>query len=159
LQVSPRFYLWADALCLLTWHFSSTIPEFNYTKLSAIRYLAGILELPAFWEKGINVQKRFSDILTVLCHTIFNPIQDTGKSEADVDVDLNGDSPPWMSALRDATDNLASATFDGLLRLYERDRLITKHCRPSSSVGAFKFLYSVNIYILSLDCFVSPDRK
>jgi hypothetical protein len=114
---------------LLTCHFLSTIPEFNYTKLSAIRHLAGILELPAFWEKGVNVQKRFSDILAVLCYTIFNLIQDTGKSEADVDVDSNGDFPPWMSAARDAADNLASATFNGLLRLHERDLLVSP-CPP-----------------------------
>jgi hypothetical protein len=89
----------------------------------------GILELPTFWEKGVYFQKRFSDILTVLCHTVFKLIQDTGESEADVDVDLHGDSPPWMSAARDGADSLTSATFDGLLRLYESDRLICP-CPP-----------------------------
>ncbi|KAF8800987.1 hypothetical protein BYT27DRAFT_7148106 [Phlegmacium glaucopus] len=104
----------------------SSIPEFNYTKLSAIRYLAGILELPTFWEKGSNVQQRFSDVLIALCRTIFELIQDT-KSEADEDVDLNGDSPLWLSAARNAADILASATFDGLLRLHRLDRIISPH--------------------------------
>lgn len=83
-----------------------TISEFDYTKLSGIRHLASILELPTFWEKGGQMFRNdFLNILTVLlCHTIFELIQDTGgSSEADVDVngwfhDREGPNPSVSSS-------------------------------------------------------------
>lgn len=133
-------------LYFLIWHSLSSIPEFNYTKLSAVRYLAGILERPTFWEKGVDIRKRFDDILIVLCRTILELIQDTEKSKADVDVDLNGDSPLWMSTARDAADILVSATFDGLLRLHHLDRLVFD-CPPQLPKIVFLLQRWVHSYI------------
>lgn len=69
----------------------------------------------------MNDQKRFSDIIIVLCQTILQLIQDTEQS-ADVDIDIRGDFPLWMPAARDAADIFADATFDGLLRLHSLGR-------------------------------------
>jgi len=86
------------------------------------------LELPTFWDKGVNDQKRFSEIIIALCESILQLIQDTEESEADIDIDLC-DSPLWMQAARDAADFLAAATFAGLLRLHRFNR-VPSPCPP-----------------------------
>lgn len=101
----------------------SSSSEFNYSKLSAIRYFAGILELPSFWTKEIDDRKRLPDILAVLCKTMLQLIHDTApqKSVVDIGNDSPGDSPIWMDAARNAVDMIVSATFNGLLRPRDRD--------------------------------------
>jgi len=92
----------------------------NTEKLSAIRCLAGILELPKIWrlktEEGVDIGKRLFGFLSHLCETIFQLIRDTepsgsGDSEDDP-------SPLWTSA-RSAVDILAFATFGGFFQLHD----------------------------------------
>ena len=77
----------------------------------------------------MNDQKRFAEIMIALCQSILKLLQDTERSEADVDIDLRGDCPLWMPAARDAADVLAAATLDGLLRLHRLDR-VPSPCPP-----------------------------
>jgi len=100
-----------------------TIPEFNFSKLCAIHYLTGILELPSFWLKGANTPKRLFHILSSLCAIILQLIQDTEI----VDVNVTPENEPfWMSAARNAVDIFAGATLEGLLHLYRRN-LLTRY--------------------------------
>jgi len=104
---------------VLTGPLYSTDSPLNTEKLCAIRYLAGILELPKFWrlktEERIDIEKRLFGFLSRLCETNFQLIRDTepsgsGHSEDDP-------SPLWTSA-RSAVDILAFTTFSGFLQLH-----------------------------------------
>lgn len=88
-------------------------PGFESSRLCAIRYLAGILELPRFWSGGNTHPERFFDILSNLCNTLLRLIQDTEGNLADGALD----SSSSMSAARQVVDILSCVTFDGLLRL------------------------------------------
>ncbi|KAJ7510599.1 hypothetical protein B0H11DRAFT_1029894, partial [Mycena galericulata] len=94
-------------------------PEFRLSRLCAIRYLAGILELPSFWGHfpsntgAKRERKRFLDVLSDLCSTILGLIQDTEGNWVDITVD----SSPSMVAGRSAVEILSCSMLNGLLRL------------------------------------------
>jgi hypothetical protein len=88
-------------------------PDFGFPRLCAIRYLAGILELPKFWEMGSTEPKRVSAVFSELCTTILLLIVDTGES-AD---QPSFTSSPSMTAAREAADILSRATFRALLNM------------------------------------------
>ncbi|KAF7355821.1 hypothetical protein MVEN_00910300 [Mycena venus] len=94
-------------------------PEFHLSRLCAIRYLAGILELPSFWGRFSSnastkrERKRFLDVLSELCSTILGLIQDTEGNGADMSVDFS----PSTIAGRSAVDILSYSMLNGLLRL------------------------------------------
>jgi len=93
--------------------------QLDHQKVCAIRYLAGILELPKSWrlktEEGVDAGKRLFGFLSRLCEAILHLIQDTVPNGAE-----NEPSPHFTSA-RDAIDILACATFTGFIRLHEGD--------------------------------------
>jgi len=98
----------------------------DFQKVCAIRYLAGVLELPKFWklktEEG-NIGERLFGFLSLLCDTIFQLIRDTKPSGKD---DSEDESPLWTSA-RFSVDILAFVTFGGFLQLHNlREEL--PHC-------------------------------
>ncbi|KAF7333034.1 hypothetical protein MVEN_02409800 [Mycena venus] len=107
-------------------------PEFHLSRLCAIRYLAGILELPGFWgrfpsKSGVKRdRKRFLDVLSELCNTILQLLEDTGGDATDMSVD----SSPSMDAGRMAVEVLSCSVLNGLLRLHNLNNLPRR--RPSS---------------------------
>ncbi|KAJ7467202.1 hypothetical protein FB451DRAFT_1561079 [Mycena latifolia] len=98
-------------------------PEFDPPRLCAIRYLAGILELRSFWLQGKDNPTRLYDILSEICETTLQLIQDT---EIDV-AHENYSLIPWLSAACHALDVLACTALDGLLLL---DSLNCLPCCP-----------------------------
>jgi len=90
--------------------------QLDHQKLCAIRYLAGVLELPKFWSlktEGADTGKRLFDFLSRLCKGILRLIQDTEPNGAE-------DEPsPHLTSARDAVDTLACATFSGFIWLHE----------------------------------------
>ncbi|KAJ6510330.1 hypothetical protein C8R45DRAFT_963762 [Mycena sanguinolenta] len=88
-------------------------PDFDFPRISAIRYLAGILELPMFWDKGSTELDRVSAIFSELCRTIHQLLDDTK-------IDVNQTSfasSPSMAAACEAVDILCRATFKALLNI------------------------------------------
>jgi len=109
----------SDVLRVLMGRLYSVDSLLNTEKLCAIRYLAGILELPKFWrlkiEEGIDIGKRLFGFLSRLCETIFQLIRDTEPSGSGHSED---DPPPLWTSARSAVDILAFATFSGFLQLH-----------------------------------------
>ncbi|KAJ7432694.1 hypothetical protein FB451DRAFT_1111353 [Mycena latifolia] len=95
-------------------------PGFDSSRICAIRYLGGILVLPSFWENRAPDEARFFAVLSDVCHTVFQLINDTGEEVADTSVDTppaSVDMSPETSAAREAVDILCTATLNGLLFL------------------------------------------
>ncbi|KAF7361185.1 hypothetical protein MSAN_01150400 [Mycena sanguinolenta] len=88
-------------------------PDFDFPRICAIRYLAGILELPTFWENGSTEPGRVSAIFSELCRTIIDLLNDTGR-HAD---QTSFTSSLSMTAAREAVDILSYATFKALLNI------------------------------------------
>ncbi|KAF7351847.1 WD-REPEATS-REGION domain-containing protein [Mycena venus] len=107
-------------------------PEFHLSRLCAIRYLAGILELPSFWRRfpsepcAERDRQRFLDVLSELCRTILQLLEDVGRDAADMSVD----SSPSMDAGRMAVEVLCCSVLNGLLRLRDLNNLPPR--RPTS---------------------------
>ncbi|KAJ7745621.1 hypothetical protein B0H14DRAFT_3897477 [Mycena olivaceomarginata] len=100
-------------------------PEFHLSRLCAIRYLAGILELPSFWRcfppnpSAERERNRFLDVLSDLCNAIIELIGDTEENAADMSVVFS----PSMVAGRMAVDVLSCSVLNGLLRLRDLNNL------------------------------------
>ncbi|KAJ7797764.1 hypothetical protein B0H14DRAFT_49900 [Mycena olivaceomarginata] len=98
-------------------------PHFEHPRLCAIRYLAGILELPRFWRhfppRNSPKCERASDVLSALCDTVDLLLDDTTDTGAPVGID----SSPPMLAGQMAVDLLACSMLTGLLRLRDLDTL------------------------------------
>ncbi|KAF7346293.1 hypothetical protein MSAN_01856600 [Mycena sanguinolenta] len=86
-------------------------PDFDFPRICAIRYLAGILELPRFW--GSTEPDCFSAIFSGLCRTILDLLNDTGRHVGQTSFT----SSPSMAAAREAVDILLRATFKALLNI------------------------------------------
>ncbi|KAJ7440310.1 hypothetical protein B0H11DRAFT_2292982, partial [Mycena galericulata] len=100
-------------------------PEFHFSRLCAIRYLAGILEFPSFWQgfpsdtRAKRERQRFLDVLSGLCTTILQLLEDSGGNAADMSV---GPSPS-MNAGRTAVEVLSRSLLYGLCRLRNLNNL------------------------------------
>jgi len=118
-----------DVLCVLTGRLYSADSPFNTEKLCAIRYLAGILELPKIWrlksEERIDIGKRLLDFLSALCETTFQLIRDTETSGSGDSEEPEDDSSPLWTSARSAVDNLAFATLGGFLQLHDLYKELT----------------------------------
>ncbi|KAJ7771514.1 hypothetical protein B0H16DRAFT_1513779 [Mycena metata] len=107
-------------------------PEFHPSRLCAIRYLEGILELPSFWGRfppepcAERDRQRFLDVLSEFCSTILQLLEDTGGDAADMSVN----SSPSMNAGRMAVEVLSCSVLNGLLRLRDLNNLPLR--RPTS---------------------------
>ncbi|KAJ7799138.1 hypothetical protein B0H14DRAFT_1710966 [Mycena olivaceomarginata] len=100
-------------------------PEFQFSRLCAIRYLAGILELPSFWGNfpsntlANDERQRFLDVLAKLCTTILQLLEDSGGNAADTSVGLS----PSMDAGRRAVEAISCSLLFGLCRLRDLNNL------------------------------------
>ena len=136
----------------------------SHEKLCAIRYLAGILELPKIWrletEERIDIRKRLFDFLSQLCETIFQLIQDTAPSGSDDSEESeDGPSPFWTSA-RSAVDILAFATFGGFLQLHDLGEKLPTYPSQFTSIVTFLIRYVLSGWKFSLFIFFEiPDPK
>jgi hypothetical protein len=72
-----------------------------------------ILELPFFWIRGelASDEKRFFVVLSDVCGTIFELVDETAVRVTDSSVDTS----PSMSAARTAVDRLCAVVLDGIL--------------------------------------------
>jgi len=133
----------------------------NPEKLCAIRYLAGILELPKLWrlksEEGIviRVWKRLFGFLSRLCETIFQLIQDMEPSGAD---DSEGDSSPLWTSARCAVDILAFATFGGFLQLHGLDEELPLCPSRLPSIVSFLIRYVLSGWKFFFFIFIRNPR-
>ncbi|KAJ7347619.1 hypothetical protein DFH08DRAFT_1002604 [Mycena albidolilacea] len=101
--------------------------------ICAIRYLAGILELPSFWRRcppiispedpsfsdsfsppSSSQRQRFSDVLSTLCNTIILLVEDTKETGTGSGVD----SSPSMLAGQMAVDLFCCSVLNGVMWLH-----------------------------------------
>ena len=127
--------------------------QLDHQKICAIRYLAGVLELPKSWrlktEEGADTGKWLFGFLSRLCDAILHLIQDT---------DPNGgeDEPsPCFTSACDAIDILACATFTGFIRLHEGDEELPSY--PLNWQTLYPFLHGMDSLpqspsLLKYDC-------
>ncbi|KAJ7135943.1 hypothetical protein C8R44DRAFT_976684 [Mycena epipterygia] len=94
-------------------------PTFEPARMCAIQYLGEILALPSFWQKGGPDETRFFVVLSDVCRTMFQLLDDTQPNAADSSIDIS----PSISAARKALDSVCTVTFNGLLRLNETNCL------------------------------------
>ena len=108
-------------------------PEFTFKRLSAIRYLTTILQLPAFWLHDSN---RFADILYNICDTMCKLIEDT-----DSDDPFAERNNVWIHVALTSIDNAVHALLIGIKRVTTKPLtlvtlLLAKLCRcVSGNVG------------------------
>ncbi|KAJ6517456.1 hypothetical protein C8R47DRAFT_253815 [Mycena vitilis] len=140
--------------------YSSDGPEFQFPRLCAVLYLAGILELPGFWRRlparALDTERIepalepgperqiFFDVLRKLCNTVLVLINDTGVNKADNSVA----SSSAVGFARYAVDLLACSTLNGVHRLHQARNL---HPCPQELPKITQDIVSA---VLSYDSFV-----
>jgi len=136
----------------------------NPEKICAIRYLAGILELPKLWrlktEERIDIGKRLFGFLSRLCETIFQLIQDTEPTDSGDSEETEDDSSPLWTSARSAVDILAFATLGGFLQLHGLDEGLPPCPSQLPNIVTFLIRYVLSGWKFSLFIFLEiPDPK